>query len=106
MLLLAAGAALDSPFLAGMAGGLAIWKSLNMSFPVFFSLSPRGSKAVKALFSTLTSLAGGLGGGRAGPCWSPIAGNAPDRKGLVMAPADPAAGGTGKMCGGDKGGAM
>lgn len=98
--LLLVGAALDpsSPFLAGMAGGLASWKSLNMSFPVFFSLSPRGSKAVKALFSILgaASLPGGLGGGRDGPGW----------KGLVDWPQPgAAAGGWQKMWGGDKGGA-
>lgn len=99
-----AGVELDpaSPFLAGMAGGLASWKSLNMSFPIFFSLSPSGSKAVKALFS-IFGAAGGLGGGREGPCWS---GNDPDRKGLVAAPAAPAAGGWQKIWGGDNGGGL
>ena len=91
-----------SPFLAGMAGGLASWKSLNMSFPTFFSLSPSGSRAVKALFS-IFGAAGGLGGGREGPCWS---GNEPDRKGLVAALPGPVAGDWQKIWGGDKGGGL
>ncbi len=56
--------------------GLAIWKFLNISFLIFFSFSPRGSKAVKALLRTGgSSFTGGRGGGRGGTtalCCIPI----------------------------------
>ncbi|TNN26354.1 hypothetical protein EYF80_063509 [Liparis tanakae] len=101
-----------SALLAGTAGGLAIWKSLNISFPVFFSRSPSGSRAVKAPFSfgAAGSLAGGRGGGRVGPCWSTIAGNGPGWNGLVTPgwPHAGAPGGGGPQLrrGGDRGAAL
>lgn len=57
-----------SALLAGTAGGFVSWKSLNISLTSFISLSPSGSKAIKASLSFLdisfwgTVLGGGWGG--------------------------------------------
>lgn len=77
-----------SPFLAGTLGGLAIWKSLNMSLISLFSFSPRGSKSTKALLSTFgaslvaTGRGGTSGGGLELCCPS---GNTPLWNGLPRA---------------------
>lgn len=63
-------------FLIGALGGLAIWKSLNMSLMSLFSLSPKGSRCTKALLSILGgslpgAARGGIWGGGLGLCCPP-----------------------------------
>lgn len=81
-----------SPFLARALGGLAIWKSLNISLMSLFSFSPKGSRSTKAsvptLGGSLTGPArGGISGGGLELCCPPdirleVGGKMLDWKGL------------------------